>query len=221
MLDITFISQYVQEQWNKEKNKLNKEKIELNKNIKNELNLSKKQELINKKERIINLENKINQYFQDLEKVKELNKVNIKSNNYIDEFKYREQLLELKKAILIMGKLRNSFEHQNDKLIIDQVVAIDNEKNKFKISIPIEYLDGFNKGRIIVKENDKYIIEKTYSILYPLLKELDYDPQKITSFFYNLEPNYLSFLLEIFNYDIKQIYKLPVRAFSYKEETKK
>ena len=69
------------------------------------------------------------------------------------------QIIELKQAILIFQKLRDSFEHRNVNLKLGKFIQIDNEKNFFKVVIPSDYIDGFNKGRIIVKEEDGNINE--------------------------------------------------------------
>ncbi len=130
-----------------------------------------------------------------------------------------EQLREidiLKQAVNIIHKIRNSLEHDN--LDIDKVIELDNDN--FKISIPIEYLDGFNKGRIIANNEDRIIVERTNSITLPLLSELDCDINSLQSIFYNIEPEFLSLLLEKYNYNVKDIYRLSRGVLENNQKTK-
>ena len=76
----------------------------------------------------------------------------INTNNKIEQL---PEINILKQAINIIHKIRNSLEHDN--LDIDKVIEIDNAN--FKILIPIEYLDGFNKGKIIANNEDRIIFE--------------------------------------------------------------
>lgn len=146
--------------------------------------------------------------------------VQLENMNNIDEHRLKQQLDKLKEAIACIQKMRDALEHTNESLNIDNVVSIDNPTDKFEITIPIEYLDGFNKGRIVANEEDKILVEQTNNISSPLLETLDYDVKKIDSFFYNVEPNYLEFILEKVNYDAQQLYKLSYYIFEYKLQTK-
>lgn len=148
------------------------------------------------------------------------NFVELQNMPNIDEEKIKEYVENLKDAIICVQKMRDSLAHANKNLHIDSILTIDNAKNKFEIAIPIEYLDGFNKGRIIANEEDKVLIEKTNNMSSPLLEALDFDIKKIDSFFYNVDPVYLDFILEKVNYDSQKIYKLSTDIFTYKYETK-
>jgi len=146
--------------------------------------------------------------------------VQLENMENIDEDKLKEYLNKLKEAVNCIQKMRDSFEHSNENLHVDKIVSIDNSRDKFEIFIPIEYLDGFNKGRIIANEEDKILVERTNDISSPLLEALDYDIKKIDSFFYNVEPSYLEFILEKVNYDVNELYKLSSNIFRHKEKTK-
>lgn len=211
--DIIFISQYIQEQWNKQRKEIKKEIEKIKQNLKKETNQTKKIELINKRDKLLESVNKINEYFQDIEKIKELNKINLETSKNINNVKYQKELYELKKAIRIIQKIRNSFEHRDERINIDKIIKIDNENNRFKISIPSEYLEGFAKGRIIIKEEDKYIIKGVNDIVYPLLEELRFDPKKLENFFYNVNPKNLSTILEYCNNNIQLLYQLSSELF--------
>lgn len=167
--------------------------------------------------------NKLRQLKQNYEiyKTKSLqqNIVELENMSNVDENGLKEYIEKLKEAINCIQKMRDSLAHANKNLSIDSIVSINNPKNKFEISIPIEYLEGFNKGRIIVHEEDKKLVQQTNDISLPLLEALDFDMKKIDSFFYNVDPNYLDFILEKVNYDINELYKLSPNIFIYKEKT--
>lgn len=117
---------------------------------------------------------------------------------------------KVKQAISIIQKFRNSFCHTNPDL--DKMVIINNDT--FKVQIPIEYIEGFLKGRIVAKEEDRAIVEITNQIMSPLLKELNYDLSKIESFFYNVDVSAITKLLDFFNNDIIKLYTLNSIVFS-------
>ena len=98
-----------------------------------------------------------------------------------------ETLKMIKESIKAIHILRNILEHgnvQNDSDIVIYNYGI-------QISIPATYLDGFNKGKIIAREKDRIIVEKTNKIIYPILEKFNYDIKLIENFFYNLDPSYL------------------------------
>lgn len=129
----------------------------------------------------------------------------------MDVIALNNHLIELKKALLIIHRFRNTFEHNEGVLSISDIISINNDK--LEVRIPAEYLDGYTKGRIIVRDEDVGLIRKTNDIVYPILEKYDFDPRKIESFFYNVEPSRLSDLLEICNNDIEQLYRVPVYYF--------
>ncbi|MBQ3297472.1 MAG: hypothetical protein IJG97_01560 [Bacilli bacterium] len=163
---------------------------------------------------------KINEEYKELDKklaLKEEEKKNysgvietfyetdwVRLENSTDEVEKIEAVELLKQSINIIHKLRNNLEHGI--ATIDRNIEINSDN--FNVSIPIEYIDGFNKGRIIVKEEDKIVLEQTMNIASPLLESLGYDVKKVESFFYNVNPEWLSFLLEQVNYDYDELYKL-------------
>lgn len=210
---IVFISNFVQEQWNEVKAKINKRKESLIEKINCETDSERKKQLITIKENLLKEVNEINVFFQDIYKQRELNKIIISFGKELNNDQLELPLLELKKAIRIIQKLRDSFEHKNDKFYIGDIIHIDNEKNKFRVDIPSNYLDGFNKGRIITNEKDKKLNIKIENTISPILEEMGYDIHKINSFFYNVEPNHLSYLLDICGNDIKKLYQLPYYVF--------
>lgn len=130
----------------------------------------------------------------------------------MDVIALNNHLIELKKALLIIHRFRNTFEHNEGVLSISDIISINNDK--LEVRIPAEYLDGYTKGRIIVRDEDVGLIRKTNDIVYPILEKYDFDPRKIESFFYNVEPSRLSDLLEICNNDIEQLYRVPVDYFN-------
>lgn len=139
----------------------------------------------------------------------------VNSSDSIDSLK---ETKVLKQAISIIHKVRNSFEHDN--LDIDSTIHINN--NTFDVSIPIEYIDGFNKGKIVANNKDNIIVERTNLIALPLLEELDCNIDDIQSIFYNMDPELLSILLEKANYDVKEIFRLSKRIlFEEGEKTKR
>ena len=225
--NIVFLGEYI-----KENNILYKEyndllieienlENEINNTIKEHRQVNTKQEhdLINQK--VNTLKNKLNNHYDQMKNYKSLidtfNNIDwIKLENTNDETEKLEAVKTLKQAINIIHKLRNSIQHGNT--IIDKNIEINDDI--FKVSIPIEYLDGFNKERIIAQEEDKTIVERTNLIASPLLESLGYDVKKIESFFYNVEPEYLSFLLEQVNYNYDELYKLKHFIFVYKKQIK-
>lgn len=225
--NIVFLGEYI-----KENNILYKEYNDLLieiENLENEINntikahrkVNTKQEhdLINQK--VNTLKNKLNTHYNQMKNYKSLidtfNNIDwVKLENTNDETEKLEAVKTLKQAINIIHKLRNSIQHGNT--IINKNIEIDNDI--FKITIPIEYLDGFNKERIIAQEEDKVIVERTNLIASPLLESLGYDVKKVESFFYNVDPEYLNFLLEQVDYNYDELYKLNVNFFTYSKVVK-
>ena len=207
MWDILFISQYIYKCWNEEQDLLKKELARL-KSISNPTEEEK-----NKIKEINSNIALINDYFQKLNKRSELAKINIIGLNFQSTNNLEAEILQLKKAILVFQKLRDSFEHRNEALSVNSNIEINNEKNFFSVTIPSEYIDGFNKGRIIVKEEDRDLIEQTNNIANPLLEELNFDPKKIESFFYNVESEQLDYLLSLCKNDMRILYQLPTWVF--------
>ncbi len=209
--DIIFISQYIFKQWNQEQEELRKELHRL-KSIKPSTNEIRNQIAeLNKNVTLINT------YFQKIGKESELSKVKIHGLNTNSQINIEKEIVELKKAILIFQKIRDSFEHRNSNLKLGKLIEIDNKKNFFKVLIPSDYIDGFNRGRIIAKEEDKEIRETTDSIAYPILRELQFDPKQLNSFFYNVSPNVMTKLIAYCDNDIHKLYKLPVEIFGKEE----
>ena len=140
----------------------------------------------------------------------------IELENSNDELEKLEATKLLKQSISIIHKFRNSLAHGFDNE--GKNFEINNEN--FAFSIPIEYLDGFNKGRIIANDDDKIVVEKTNTIISPIFEMLEYDIKKIESFFYNVNPDYLGFLLEQVNYDYIELYKLSPDIFTHEKQIK-
>lgn len=209
--DIIFISQYIFKQWNKEQEELRKELHRL-KSIKPSTD-----EIRNQISELNKNVTFINTYFQKIGKESELSKVQIHGLTANAQINIEKEIIELKKAILIFQKIRDSFEHRNPNLKLGKLIEIDNKKNFFKVVIPSDYIDGFNRGRIIVKTEDKEIQETTDSIAYPILRELQFDPKRLNSFFYNVSPNVMTKLISYCDNDIHKLYKLPVEIFSKEE----
>lgn len=115
----------------------------------------------------------------------------------------------LKQAVNICHKLRCIIEHGN----VNENKIIQLSDDGFSVEIPIEYIEGFNYGKIIAKESDKVIVNITNRIVSPILEFLNYDIRKIDSFFYNVNPIFLERLLKYFDYDINKIYELPYEIF--------
>lgn len=124
-----------------------------------------------------------------------------------------EALKMIKESIKAIHILRNVVEHGN--VQNDSDIVIDNYG--VQISIPATYLDGFNKGKIIAREKDRIIVEKTNKIIYPILEKFNYDTKTIESFFYNLEPSYLSYLLKLCDYKTENLYRLPYELYYRKD----
>ena len=140
----------------------------------------------------------------------------VKLENSNDELEKLEATKLLKQSINIIHKFRNSLAHGFDNE--GKNLEINNEN--FMFSIPIEYLDGFNKGRIIASDDDKIVVEKTNAIISPIFEALEYDVYKIESFFYNVNPDYLGFLLEQVNYEYEKLYKLSMLVFSFEDQVR-
>ena len=195
--EITYIRNQLSVIRNKHKTAKSKEEhLNINNEYQNINNI-----LFAKKNEIENMSNVFKTFYE----IDWINLVNTKN-----EVHQLNEIIILKQAINIIHKIRNTIEHDN--LDIDKVIKIDNDH--FSITIPIEYFDGFNKGRIIAEKDDKIIVERTDKIVSPILEKLGYSIYDIKSFFYNVNPDYLSFLLQVFNNDAKKLYELPYQAFN-------
>ncbi|MBQ6539126.1 MAG: hypothetical protein IJL76_02490 [Bacilli bacterium] len=137
----------------------------------------------------------------------------VKLENSNDEIEKLEAVNVLKQSINIIHKLRNAIQHGtadiNNEMFINE--------NGFSVKIPIEYVNGLTNGRIIAYEEDKILVEKTSTISSSILKELGYDVKKVESFFYNVEPCYLNYLLELLDYDYDKLYELNINIFNNEE----
>ena len=133
-------------------------------------------------------------------------------NKTIDE----NVLEELRKSIRIIQKFKDSTMHNNDGESLkfkdgeECELIINNKEGSFslEVNLPIRYIEGFNKGNIIPLEKDKNVERKTNDIVYPLLEALDYDPKKVLDFFYRVDPEILSLLLNKLDNDIKKLYQI-------------
>ena len=206
-----FISQYIKKQWKLEQEKIRQELNKLKSIYPTTEETRKQIATLNSDVTLINT------YFQKLEKSSELSKVKLLGIDGINQSALEYEIKELKKAILVFQKIRDSFEHRNENFQIGKQININNEKNYFRVTISSDYIDGFNKGRIIVNEDDRELIEIVDSLTYPILEELDYDPKRLNSFFYNINPSVLSKLLAYCNNDIHELYKLPPEIFNKSE----
>ena len=110
----------------------------------------------------------------------------------------------LKQAITIIHKFRNAIGHG----MISEAKTLSVDSKNFKVSIPIEYIDGYSKGKIIPREEDKNIVEKTNSVASPILKSLNYNMIELQSFFHHVRPEWLNYLLEQVNNNYNELYKL-------------
>lgn len=126
----------------------------------------------------------------------------------------------VKQAMIINHNLRNSFSHgsslEDKKTMIEYDTG---ERESFLFEIPIEYIDGFNKGRIIANDEDQVLVDKTNRLIEPLLQYLNYDLSNLGSLFYNISPEVLSMFLDMFNSDIEKVMKLPLVAFACPKNT--
>ena len=201
--DMIFISEYIQKQIEDEIDALTKE-VQRLKSAK-----ASKDEI----DKIRQAKNELSNSLASIRKISDLNRITVNSFKPHDNIK--AEITKLKEAINVIEKIRGSFEHQdiygnNNSVTVDKEVVINNPKVKLNVKIPIEYLDGFTKGRIIAREEDKIVLEKTNNIVSPILKELGYDISKIQSFFYNVDPDVLAYLLDHFDNDITKLYQLNI-----------
>lgn len=128
----------------------------------------------------------------------------------------REDILKnIKEAIKTIHIMRNIISH--DGIRYTGSIIFSNEG--VQISIPPEYIDGFNKGKIIAKQEDKDAVEYANENVYPLLEQLGYDARELESFFYNAEPKQLSYILKLSNNDINILYQLPKWVFYERNNT--
>lgn len=170
-----------------------------------------KKRIIKEKESEIAEIKKVCSSFYKYEWVNLENSDKIKSNTEINEL-----LQTVKQAVNIVHKVRSSLAHGLPSENIGKEIYFDDEN--FNVSIPIDYIDGYNKGRINANYEDKVILEKTNSIVSPILEELGYNLSKVESFFYNVDPDILSTLLDLFDNDVLKIYELQADIFHGKTE---
>ena len=125
-----------------------------------------------------------------------------------------------------VSRIENDLEKLKDAMIKIHFLRCKNEHNeivsnyekkiitiKFKdvsFDIPIDYLDGFTKGKIIVKDEDKDIYAAAMNTSKSIIEELGYNIYEIESFFYNVDPNDINYLLSALDNDINKFYKLPM-----------
>ena len=160
--------------------------------------------------------NKLKEYYDIFKTSGDISKIAAKVILYPEEIEKNinvDDLEKLKKSIAVIQRLRDSFEHKNDSFEIGDILKIRNVKGKFFVEIPIEYIDGFNKGRIIARESDSDIVEKTNEVTGSIIELGGNDLRKVDSFFYNVSPQNLSVLLDYFDDDIGLINKLPTKSF--------
>ena len=185
----------------------NKHEILLNRAREEKINLDKE------RKRIVQQKKKLEKKVEDVLKCKS-GFFDLETFSYSIELEQninikQELLKKIKESIKSIHILRNVIEHGDSQN--KNGIVIDNYG--IKISIPYTYLDGFNKGKIIARDEDRIIVEKTNEAIYPILEEFGYDIKKIESFFYNVEPSQLSFLLKICDNKTENLYRLPLNIF--------
>lgn len=212
---ISFISEYIKKEIEKIELRINEQIAELKNQYETlqqqarteRINLGKELKIIGKQKKILEkqLEEalKCKSGFFDLETFPY--SIEFEQNIHIKQ----ELLKKIKESIKSIHILRNVIEHGNIQNKNDIVI----NNYGIQISIPYTYIDGFNKGKIIAREQDRIIVEKTNEIVYPILEEFGYDIKRIESFFYNIEPSQLSFLLKICNNKTENLYRLPLSLF--------
>lgn len=139
---------------------------------------------------------------------KELSKVSITKTRDVSEI----ALTKLKEAIIILQKTRDSLCH-GERKIEDGIIEINNARNNFIVNIPLDYIKQFNEGRIIVKEEDKVIIKRVNEISFSILEQYHLNPMGLNSFFYNVNPETLSYILDEVDNDVYKLYQLPSDLF--------
>lgn len=92
--------------------------------------------------------NKIQSQKAPFENEKELDKIDIVSNNYtLNE----DAVKSLKQSVLAFFKLRNSLSHKNNYFRFDEnYFYIDNKKGKFDIMIPKDYISNFLVNKTVI-----------------------------------------------------------------------
>ena len=210
-----FITEYIKIEIGKIELQINEQINELNN--KHEVLLKRaREEKINldkERKKIVKQKKELEKKLGDILKCKN-GFFNLETFTYSIEFEQnvhikQEILKKIKESIKSIHILRNVIEHGEIKNKND--ILIDNYG--IKISIPYTYLDGFNKGKIIARDEDRIIVEKINETVYPILEEFGYDIKKIESFFYNVEPSQLSFLLKICDNKTENLYRLPLNIF--------
>jgi len=211
---IVFVGQYVISKLTEEQDILRKE---LNKAKSKKGQVTDAQEKVEIEKRIVELREKsqlINKVIANLATVADLRKIEVDSSaSTLTGPLVEDSVNKLKEAIAIFEKIRNTLEHNDGKTKVGEVVSFNNDNYPFVVDIPIKYLDGFSKGRIIANEGDKIIVQRVNSIVTPIFEELDYDIKKLSNFFYNVSPSRLDYLLTRCNNDVTLLHQLPGWAF--------
>ncbi len=125
-----------------------------------------------------------------------------------------DDLNRLKYMVYAFQTLRNKSMHRSENVSLGERLSING--SKFKLSVPIKYLDGFNSGRIIASHEDKDIVDKTNDAVKPLIEAVNFSPVELDSFIYNVSPRQLSFLLDICDNNIEVLYQMPIWCFDEK-----
>lgn len=135
---------------------------------------------------------------------------------------------ELKESIRWIQKFKDSFKHNENGDSYDfnldtRKVVINNEGGSFPLTVevPIEYIEGFNKGNILALPEDKNLEKYAIELTDSLLEELGDNIANYENFFYHISPQVLDEVLGLVNNDIKELYKLPIHFFiNYNNVTK-
>ena len=173
-----------------------------NKIIENKEGKRRKKPLVNEKRELSRKLNGLEECKKGFFEQTSLLRVKLENSIGVEE----EELKRIRENIKSIHIIRNSIQHGSSDMAV-----IKNYNNE--IRIPIEYLDGFNKGRIIAREGDQVVFEKTNEIIAPVLEKKGYDIKKVESFFYKVHPEYLSFLLDHVNNAYDELYKLKYYIF--------
>lgn len=172
---------------------------------------------------LIFLSEKLYEAASNKEDIDNLNPSDFVSIENVDESVSDDECLEkLRLAICMIHKLKNSTKHNKDNSYSfsddeECELIINNTEGNIKLqsSLPLRYIKGFNEGSIIPLAKDREIASKVDEVVYPLLEKLNYDPKKLTNFFYRVNPELMSYLLEKVNNNVEELYKLPVNVFRH------
>ena len=130
-------------------------------------------------------------------------------NPEIDEYGY-EDLTRAKEDIKAIHILRNAIQHGSAK----NTVIID---NGFEINIPLEYIEAFNKGVVLVTKENNTIVNKANEIfdhVHLLFFDKMLEKTKSNeSLNYIANPDYTNFLLEQVNYEYDELHKFNALIF--------